>query len=48
VGLEFKREMVHGELRNLRKALLAVFAALGGVSAIVGGGGVISLAAMTE
>jgi len=31
VGLEVKREMVHGELRDPRKALLAVFAALGGV-----------------
>ena len=31
VGLEVKREMVHGELRDVRKALLAVFAALGGV-----------------
>jgi Na+:H+ antiporter, NhaA family len=31
VGLEVKREMVHGELRDPRKALLPVFAALGGV-----------------
>jgi NhaA family Na+:H+ antiporter len=31
VGLEIKREIVHGELRDLRKALLPVFAALGGV-----------------
>ena len=31
VGLELKREMVHGELRDPRKALLPVFAALGGV-----------------
>lgn len=31
VGLEVKREMVHGELRDARKALLPVFAALGGV-----------------
>jgi Na+:H+ antiporter, NhaA family len=31
VGLEIKREMVHGEFRDARKALLAVFAALGGV-----------------
>ena len=33
VGLEVKREMVHGELRDRRKALLPVFAALGGVVA---------------
>jgi NhaA family Na+:H+ antiporter len=32
VGLELKREMVHGELRDPRKALLPVFAALGGVA----------------
>ena len=32
VGLELKREMVHGELRDLRNALLPVFAALGGVA----------------
>ena len=31
VGLEVKREMVHGELRDRRKALLPMFAALGGV-----------------
>lgn len=31
VGLEVKREIVHGELRDPRKALLPVFAALGGV-----------------
>ena len=31
VGLEVKREIVFGELRELRKALLPVFAALGGV-----------------
>ncbi len=31
VGLELKRELVHGELRDPRKALLPVFAALGGV-----------------
>jgi NhaA family Na+:H+ antiporter len=31
VGLEVKREVVHGELRDPRKALLPVFAALGGV-----------------
>ena len=31
VGLEVKREMVHGELRDPAKALLAVFAAIGGV-----------------
>ena len=31
VGLEVKREMVHGELRDPKKALLPVFAALGGV-----------------
>ena len=31
VGLEIKREMVHGELRDARNALLPVFAALGGV-----------------
>jgi NhaA family Na+:H+ antiporter len=31
VGLEMKREMVHGELREVRKVLLPVFAALGGV-----------------
>lgn len=31
VGLEVKREMAHGEFRDLRKALLPVFAALGGV-----------------
>lgn len=31
VGLELKRELVHGELREPRKALLPVFAALGGV-----------------
>jgi Na+:H+ antiporter, NhaA family len=31
VGLEIKREMVHGEFRDARKALLPVFAALGGV-----------------
>jgi NhaA family Na+:H+ antiporter len=33
VGLEVKREMVHGELRDRRKALLPIFAALGGVVA---------------
>lgn len=33
VGLEVKREMVFGELREPRKALLPVFAALGGVMA---------------
>lgn len=31
VGLEIKRHMVHGELRDPRKALLPMFAALGGV-----------------
>jgi Na+:H+ antiporter, NhaA family len=31
VGLEVKREMVHGEFRDPRKALLPLFAALGGV-----------------
>jgi NhaA family Na+:H+ antiporter len=31
VGLEVKREIVHGELRDPRKALLPVLAALGGV-----------------
>jgi Na+:H+ antiporter, NhaA family len=31
IGLEVKREMVHGELRDPRKALLPIFAALGGV-----------------
>jgi len=31
VGLEVKREIVHGELHDPRKALLPVFAALGGV-----------------
>jgi NhaA family Na+:H+ antiporter len=31
VGLEVKREMVHGELRDRRKALLPIFAAAGGV-----------------
>jgi NhaA family Na+:H+ antiporter len=31
VGLELKRELVHGELRDPRKALLPIFAALGGV-----------------
>jgi NhaA family Na+:H+ antiporter len=31
VGLEIKRELVHGEFRDARKALLPVFAALGGV-----------------
>jgi NhaA family Na+:H+ antiporter len=31
VGLEVKRELVHGELRDPAKALLAVFAAIGGV-----------------
>jgi NhaA family Na+:H+ antiporter len=31
VGLEVKRELVHGELRDPAKALLAVFAAAGGV-----------------
>ena len=31
VGLEVKREMVHGELRDPAKALVAVFAAIGGV-----------------
>ena len=31
IGLEVKREMAHGELRDPRKALLPVFAALGGV-----------------
>lgn len=31
VGLEIKREMVHGEFRDARNALLPVFAALGGV-----------------
>ena len=31
VGLEVKREMVHGELRDRRKALLPMFAAAGGV-----------------
>ena len=31
VGLEVKREMVHGELRDPKKALLPLFAALGGV-----------------
>jgi NhaA family Na+:H+ antiporter len=31
VGLEIKREIVHGELREPSKALLPVFAALGGV-----------------
>jgi Na+:H+ antiporter, NhaA family len=31
VGLELKRELVQGELREPRKALLPVFAALGGV-----------------
>jgi NhaA family Na+:H+ antiporter len=31
VGLELKRELVHGELRDPRKALLPVLAALGGV-----------------
>jgi NhaA family Na+:H+ antiporter len=31
VGLEVKREMVHGEFRDPRKMLLPVFAALGGV-----------------
>ena len=31
VGLEVKREMAHGELRDPRKALLPLFAALGGV-----------------
>lgn len=31
VGLEIKREIVSGELRELRKALLPVFAALGGM-----------------
>jgi NhaA family Na+:H+ antiporter len=31
VGLEVKRELVHGELRDRRKALLPMFAALGGV-----------------
>jgi NhaA family Na+:H+ antiporter len=31
VGLEVKREMVHGEFRDPRKALLPVLAALGGV-----------------
>ncbi|MBA4189934.1 MAG: Na+/H+ antiporter NhaA [Planctomycetaceae bacterium] len=33
VGLEIKREIVSGELRELRKALLPVFAALGGMIA---------------
>ncbi|HUE85714.1 MAG TPA: Na+/H+ antiporter NhaA [Vicinamibacterales bacterium] len=33
VGLEVKREMVHGELRDRRKALLPLFAAAGGVLA---------------
>jgi NhaA family Na+:H+ antiporter len=32
VGLEIKRHMVHGELRDPRKALLPMFAALGGVA----------------
>ena len=32
VGLEIKREIVHGELRDPRKALLPVFAALGRVA----------------
>ncbi len=31
VGLEIKRELVHGELRDRRKALLPAIAALGGV-----------------
>jgi NhaA family Na+:H+ antiporter len=31
VGLEIKREIVHGELRNPRAVLLPVFAALGGM-----------------
>jgi NhaA family Na+:H+ antiporter len=31
VGLEIKRHIVHGELRDPRKALLPLFAALGGV-----------------
>jgi NhaA family Na+:H+ antiporter len=31
VGLEIKREIVHGELRDPKKALLPLFAALGGV-----------------
>jgi NhaA family Na+:H+ antiporter len=31
VGLEIKREMVHGEFRDPKKALLPLFAALGGV-----------------
>lgn len=31
VGLEIKREIVHGELRDPMKALLPVFAAVGGV-----------------
>ncbi len=33
IGLEIKRELVHGELRDPRKALLPVCAALGGVVA---------------
>ncbi|HET6745421.1 MAG TPA: Na+/H+ antiporter NhaA, partial [Candidatus Limnocylindria bacterium] len=33
VGLEVKRELVHGELRDPRKALLPLLAALGGVVA---------------
>lgn len=32
VGLELKREIVHGEFRDPRKALLPVFAAMGGVA----------------
>jgi NhaA family Na+:H+ antiporter len=31
VGLEIKREMTHGEFRNLKAALLPIFAALGGM-----------------
>jgi len=33
VGLEIKREMVHGELRELRKAALPIIAAIGGMAA---------------
>jgi len=33
VGLEIKREMIHGQLRDPRQALLPVIAALGGVMA---------------
>ena len=36
IGLEIKREIVAGELRELRKALLPVFAAIGGMAVPAG------------